>query len=134
MGIAAVSSSRRGWSDQVAGAYCKFCDHRCFVYRVLPNLSWSGHLATCRAGREHDRRQLGVDCDGALNPFPHGELTAGMVVRFVAPNRAGGAWQVTDALIVQTGEQVLFTSTRFPAPTVLPADAVVECPKERSAA
>ncbi len=53
------------------GAYCKFCDHRCFVYRqviVGGEVIWSGHMATCREGRKHDKAALGVDADGAHNP------------------------------------------------------------------
>lgn len=53
------------------GAYCKFCDHRCFVYReviVGGEVVWFGHLATCSQGRAHDRAALGVDADGAHNP------------------------------------------------------------------
>jgi len=56
----------------MAGAYCKFCDRRCFVYRqviVGGEVIWSGHMATCGKGREWDRRQLGVDCDSAHNPY-----------------------------------------------------------------
>jgi len=55
----------------MAGAYCRFCGHRCFVYRevfVGGERLWSGHLATCPQGREHDRRVLGVDHTQAHNP------------------------------------------------------------------
>jgi hypothetical protein len=52
----------------MVGPYCKFCGHRCFVYRVLPDRSWSGHLATCPAGAEYDRGQLGCDHASAINP------------------------------------------------------------------
>jgi hypothetical protein len=56
----------------MAGAYCKFCDHRCFVERVIPGgtqKGWTGHLATCRPGMEYDRTQTGgFDSDTALNP------------------------------------------------------------------
>jgi hypothetical protein len=27
----------------MAGAYCRYCDHRCFVDRTLPDFSWGGH-------------------------------------------------------------------------------------------
>jgi hypothetical protein len=56
----------------MAGSYCKFCDHRCFVYRVIPAgpyKGWAGHLATCVRGRAHDRQQTGYDCDSAVNPL-----------------------------------------------------------------
>ena len=55
----------------MAGAYCQYCDHRCFVYRqviVGGELVWAGHMATCAQGKAHDRRVLGVDADGAHNP------------------------------------------------------------------
>jgi hypothetical protein len=53
----------------MAGAYCQFCDHRCFVYRVLPDGSWAGHLATCREGMAHDRKMTGHDHTTAINPY-----------------------------------------------------------------
>lgn len=55
----------------MAGAYCRYCDRRCFVYReviVGGETIWWGHMATCKVGRDHDRRSIGVDCDGAHNP------------------------------------------------------------------
>lgn len=56
----------------MAGAYCKFCDHRCFVYRIIPagpQKGWSGHLATCPAGKAYDRSQTGgYDCSNTINP------------------------------------------------------------------
>lgn len=56
----------------MAGAYCKFCDHRCFVYRQVIAAGvvlWAGHMATCRDGAEHDRRSLGLDFTQATNPL-----------------------------------------------------------------
>jgi len=59
----------------MAGAYCKFCGHRCFVYRVIPGepgvrSEWGGHLATCRRGMEHDRQQTGgYDHTNTVNPM-----------------------------------------------------------------
>ena len=56
----------------MAGAYCQFCDQRCFVYReviVAGEVLWSGHLATCREGKAHDRSVLGQDADTATNPM-----------------------------------------------------------------
>lgn len=55
----------------MAGAYCQYCDHRCFVYRqvlVAGEIVWSGHMATCAGGRAHDERELGVDFARAHNP------------------------------------------------------------------
>jgi len=56
----------------MAGAYCKFCDTRCFVYRqviVGGEVIWAGHMATCQRGRGHDRATLGVDFETAHNPY-----------------------------------------------------------------
>lgn len=53
----------------MAGAYCKFCGMRCFVYRILPDASWSGHMATCQGGMAHDRQQTGYDSETAVNPM-----------------------------------------------------------------
>lgn len=56
----------------MAGAYCRYCDRRCFVYRqviVGGELVWSGHMATCQPGREHDRNALGMDFEQAHNPM-----------------------------------------------------------------
>jgi hypothetical protein len=53
----------------MAGAYCRYCDHRCFVYRVLPDGSWSGHMATCAEGMAHDRKVTGHDHTTAINPL-----------------------------------------------------------------
>ncbi len=55
----------------MAGAYCKFCDRRCFVYRVLRvggQVLWSGHMATCAEGKARDRSTIGQDADTAENP------------------------------------------------------------------
>ncbi len=56
----------------MAGAYCQFCGHRCFVYREIREagrVEWSGHMATCREGAEHDRVVLGADFRSAHNPY-----------------------------------------------------------------
>jgi hypothetical protein len=56
----------------MAGSYCMYCDHRCFVERrviVGGLVVWSGHMATCPKGMDHDRRSLGMDCDQAHNPY-----------------------------------------------------------------
>jgi hypothetical protein len=57
----------------MSGSYCRYCDHRCFVARRLPDdaLIHAGqtiHMATCRAGIEHDRRTTGYDHVTAINP------------------------------------------------------------------
>ena len=56
----------------MSGAYCVFCDQRCFVYReviVAGETVWRGHMATCVKGAEFDRKKLGVDFAGAFNPY-----------------------------------------------------------------
>ncbi|GAA3831528.1 hypothetical protein GCM10022380_57630 [Amycolatopsis tucumanensis] len=52
----------------MAGPYCRYCGHRCFVYRVLPDGSWAGHMATCPEGAAHDREVTGHDHTTATNP------------------------------------------------------------------
>lgn len=52
----------------MAGAYCQYCDHRCFVYRLVPGTHIT-HLATCSEGMAHDRAVLGVDHTTAINPL-----------------------------------------------------------------
>jgi hypothetical protein len=56
----------------MAGAYCKYCNRRCFVYRqviVGGELVWAGHMATCQHGKDHDRSVLGMDSTTAHNPL-----------------------------------------------------------------
>lgn len=55
----------------MAGAYCIYCDNRCFVYRIVPDGSWAGHMATCARGMENDRAKLGFDHTTAINPMDH---------------------------------------------------------------
>lgn len=65
----------------MSGAYCQFCDHRCFVERVLPEphrcsgvcaaVGHHLHLATCPAGRDYDRHRTGFDSTTAINPHAH---------------------------------------------------------------
>lgn len=57
----------------MAGSYCRYCDHRCFVERTLPDdaLKHAGqsiHMATCLQGAEWDRNQTGYDHTTAINP------------------------------------------------------------------
>lgn len=55
----------------MAGSYCRYCDHRCFVSRqviVGGLVVWTGHMATCSQGKKHDRRVIGMDADTAHNP------------------------------------------------------------------
>lgn len=52
----------------MAGPYCRFCDRRCFVYRILPDRSWAGMMATCAEGMAYDRGALRHDHTTAVNP------------------------------------------------------------------
>ena len=61
----------------MAGAYCHFCGRRCFVYRVLPDGSWAGHLATCLEGMAHDRKMTGYDHTTAINPHARATTETG---------------------------------------------------------
>jgi hypothetical protein len=49
------------------GPYCRYCDHRCFVERIVNDRVVL--LATCARGREHDREAIGQDHTTALNPY-----------------------------------------------------------------
>ena len=56
------------------GSYCRFCDNRCFVDRVMPaDALWrpgeSVHLATCPQGARHDLTMTGYDHTTAINPL-----------------------------------------------------------------
>lgn len=56
----------------MAGAYCKFCDQRCFVFRVIPGGQHRGegwHLATCARGLALDQQKLGYTHLTAINPM-----------------------------------------------------------------
>ena len=57
----------------MAGAYCRYCGHRCFVTRRMPaDATWRPgqivHLATCARGKAFDREHTGYDADTAINP------------------------------------------------------------------
>ena len=66
-------SNQRG-EMTVAGAYCRFCNQRCFVLRMMPqdarwNPTQSVHLATCPKGMAYDREKTGYDQTTAINPM-----------------------------------------------------------------
>lgn len=73
--------STDGGGVDMAGAYCNFCDHRCFVLRRLPEdaktqpawLPRELHMATCPEGMEHDRAKTGYDHTTAINPIQAAE-------------------------------------------------------------
>ncbi len=49
------------------GPYCRYCDFRCFLLRVL-NDGRTMLLATCRRGMEHDLASTGETHETACNP------------------------------------------------------------------
>lgn len=51
----------------MAGSYCRYCNHRCFVLRILPD-GTQLHMATCAQGMEHDRTVTGHEHTTARNP------------------------------------------------------------------
>lgn len=63
------------------GSYCKFCDQRCFVVRVIPDGPGKGQslcLATCQAGMMHDLKMTGHTHVTALNPATEPEAVAAL--------------------------------------------------------
>lgn len=58
----------------MAGAYCRYCDRRCFVYRILPpdaqgrHAGAGLHMATCGRGMQHDLDVTGYTHETAINP------------------------------------------------------------------
>lgn len=49
------------------GGYCRYCDRRCFLLRVLNN-GETRLLATCTRGKEHDYAACGETAETACNP------------------------------------------------------------------
>lgn len=63
----------------MAGSYCKFCGHRCFVLRTIPDgpqKGWTGHLATCQRGMMHDLGETGHTHLTAVNPVTEPDAAA----------------------------------------------------------
>lgn len=50
------------------GPYCRYCDHRCFVLRVLPG-GEQALMATCKRGMERDLLVAGHTHRTASNPI-----------------------------------------------------------------
>jgi len=50
------------------GPYCRYCDHRCFVLRCLPDTGRQLLMATCPAGEDHDQIMTGYTYETATNP------------------------------------------------------------------
>lgn len=75
------------------GAYCRFCGRRCFVHRqVLVGglIVWSGHMATCTYGRQHDRYKIGADFAAAHNTAEGGRHCTGPCCKTPANPTPGG--------------------------------------------
>jgi hypothetical protein len=75
----------------MAGAYCKFCGQRCFVYRIIPDgpwKGWGGHLATCYHGMMHDLKKIEHTHITAINPIT--EPDAAAAIAAVLPRRGTG--------------------------------------------
>lgn len=56
------------------GPYCRYCQHRCFVLRVMPEDAtfMPGKqvlLATCSKGMEYDLTTSGYTHKTAINPY-----------------------------------------------------------------
>lgn len=49
------------------GPYCRYCNHRCFLLRILRD-GRTMLLATCARGMAHDREVCGQDHTTAINP------------------------------------------------------------------
>lgn len=87
----------------MAGAYCMFCDQRCFVSRIVPGglyMGTSWHMATCPEGKKHDAMSTdGYNADNSLNPVTD-EIPAEVSLRgqahhllqqgFLAPGASDG--------------------------------------------
>lgn len=76
----------------MAGAYCKYCDNRCFVLRVIPDgpeKGWQGHMATCPRGMAHDYGKTGHTHLTAINPVTNPDAAAA-----VHTELATGTWTV----------------------------------------
>jgi hypothetical protein len=86
----------------MAGAYCKFCGFRCFVYRIVPDgpeKGWGGHMATCREGMELDLKVLGHTHLTAVNPITEPDLADA-----IAAEIAGARGRKAAGLAVEAGQ------------------------------
>lgn len=64
------------------GPYCRYCNTRCFLTRVLAD-GRTMLLATCATGMEHDRATCGEDHTTAVNPVtdPDGAALRGLYAK-----------------------------------------------------
>lgn len=81
------------------GPYCKFCDFRCFVIRVLADGA-TRMMATCLRGMEFDRQACGQDHTTAINPVTDPEAVEALRARLGAtatvPSAAAEAQAMSD--------------------------------------
>lgn len=69
------------------GPYCKYCDMRCFVPRIVPGREGPILLATCHGGMRHDRQYTrGHDHRTTENPVT-GEVDIRVQIRTAADER-----------------------------------------------
>jgi len=105
----------------MAGAYCKFCGRRCFLYRIVPDgpsKGWGGHMATCAKGRELDLKVLGHTHITAVNPVTEPELAEA-----IGAWAAGRRGRRAAAIAVEAGEYTWFSGqvdAMFPDPAQAP--------------
>ena len=69
------------------GSYCKFCQTRCFVVRVIPDgpsKGWSGCMATCQGGMAHYLAKTGHTHLTAVNPVTEPEAAARIAAEVLA--------------------------------------------------
>ena len=108
----------------MAGAYCKFCGRRCFVYRIVPDgpsKGWGGHMATCTDGMVLDLEVLGHTHLTAVNPITEPEAADA-----IAAELAGERGRQASEIAAEAG-QATFTwfadrvNTMLPDPAQAPA-------------
>ena len=105
----------------MAGAYCNYCDRRCFVYRIVPDgpsKGWGGHMATCTDGMVHDLKALGHTYRTAVNPITEPEAA-----ELIAAEVFGARGRKAAALAVDAGQFTEFAaqvSEMFPDPAQAP--------------
>jgi len=105
----------------VAGAYCKFCGRRCFVWRLVPDgpsKGWGGHMATCTEGMAHDLKVVGHTHLTAVNPITEPELADA-----IAAELAGERGRKAAGLAVEAAQFTGFAGqvdAMFPDPAQAP--------------
>lgn len=104
------------------GPYCKFCDFRCFVIRVLPD-GTTRMMGTCLRGMEFDRRACGLDHIAAINPVTDPEAVDALRAKLSAASATTEARDMTE-LLPPSAPRV--ERTEFPGDGADAAAVVVE--------